>query len=124
VSVAFGVARRPRGRHVVAAEEPQLRLVPRAIGSSEELAAASFSRLRAAIEDVACDASAGEKVDLHFAQTVFVVCGDHGRAEAFRGRCARCGGYAMTLSEIEAHRRRVAAVRTGSEGTAGGSEES
>jgi hypothetical protein len=34
-----------------------------------------------------------------------VICGDHEPHEGHQGRCAVCGGYALTLEEYEAARR-------------------
>jgi len=107
VSVTFGYAKRPRGRHVPLRAAPDQRrpIVP---ASPEGEAAQVFAALRRHLaqlpvgEDIETTSSPNDTA------SVVVVCGDPecegddgtGRWIAFRGRCPKCGGYAAALGEI------------------------
>jgi hypothetical protein len=70
-----------------------------------ELAAAAYAALRCFLSAFECDPRT-DRISLRYVRTELVWCGDHGKQEGFNGRCP-CGGYAMTISEVAAHRERA-----------------
>lgn len=100
MSVAFGIERRRKGRHVALGLEDEQR--PGPLSEVE-----SFEEMRRFIAEVPVSEAGGERIDSRIARIEIVVCGDHGKKVGFRGRCPKCAGYAMTIGEIDAHRRRA-----------------
>ena len=121
-AVSFGYERRPRGRHIALAEyDPDPSVVAVQLveaPTAEQSAELSFAALQSELGSVPCDENTDriDKTYVNVSPTEIVVCGTCGRGRAHRGRCPKCGGYAMSLTEIAAYRNDIAKRNGGGDG--------